>query len=291
VRKLTKARFPVYLARSPNEEKSFALKVYPYEEDKISKFYLNEVHFADLHHPNIIKIQECQQFKNSISHGKQSKISYILMEYAPYGDFHDLVATKGVRFDDKLLRTYFHQLIQGLEYLHSLGIAHMDIKMDNLLLGEDFELKISDFDLSYYEGDDSVSGSGTPYYRAPEMLEGECYDPQAADIYSAGVILFVLKSGGKLPHSEHAPYEGINLWKLMYEDNPQFWKTHSKIQNKPMSFYDEDFKSLFNQMTNFQACDRPTIKTIKKTTWYNGPVYSKEDLKNVMKKKIFSQEN
>jgi len=290
VRKLAKARFPIYLAKSPSSGKTFALKVYPYEDEQVSKSYLNECHFADLHHQNIIPIIACQQLKNSISNGKPAKISYILMEYASYGDFHDLIASKRVLFDDKLARTYFHQLIQGLEYLHCKGIAHMDIKPDNLLLGDDFQLKISDFDLSYYEGDDYFNGLGTQHYRAPEIIERVCNDPQSADIYSAAIVLFVFKSSGKLPHSEHIPYEGMNLWEMMYEDNQKFWKVHSKIQEKPMSFFDEDFKNLFNMMTSLRPCDRPKIKEIKKSKWYNGPVYSKEELKNLMRKKILLQD-
>jgi Protein kinase domain. len=99
VKRLSKARFPVYLAKSTTSEKSFALKVYPFEEGKVSKFFLNECHFIDLNHPNIITIYQTQKEKNSVSKGKQSKISYILMEYAPYGDFYDLIITKRIQFD------------------------------------------------------------------------------------------------------------------------------------------------------------------------------------------------
>jgi len=287
VKRLSKARFPVYLAKSTTSEKSFALKVYPFEEGKVSKFFLNECHFIDLNHPNIITIYQTQKEKNSVSKGKQSKISYILMEYAPYGDFYDLIITKRIQFDEKLVRTYFHQLIQGLEYLHNRGFAHMDIKPDNILLSEDFELKITDFDLSYYEGDDFLTGRGTPCYRAPELVvESNCPFPQKADIYAAGIFLFVLKTGGKLPHSENILYQDVNLSTLMYEDSQKFWKMHCEINDKPSSFFDDDFKALFSIMTKFNPQERASIAEIKKSKWYNGPIYSKEELKSIMKKKI-----
>jgi len=289
VKKLATARFPVYLARSPKDNKFYALKVYPYEDGKVSKFYLNECHFVDLQHPNVISILECQQLKNSISNGKQIKISYILMEYAVNGDFYDLLMTRRITLDEKLVRTYFRQLIHGLEFLHSKGIAHMDIKPDNLLLDENFELKITDFDLSYYEGDEETTGAGTQYYRAPELIEGYCEDPQSADIYSAAIVLFVLKTGGKLPHTEHETYQGMNLCHMMHHDNPKFWKIHAQVQERPMSFFDEDFRTLFNMMTCLRPCDRAKIPDIKKTKWHNGPIYGKEELKNIMKKKLLMQ--
>jgi serine/threonine protein kinase len=288
LKKLAKARFPVYLARSPEGDKRYALKVYPYEDGKVSKFYLNECQFTDLKHPNIITIYHCQHEKNSISNGKQSKISYILMELAPYGDFFDLIVNHKVQLEDKLIRTYFHQLIKGLEYLHSKGIAHMDIKPDNLLIGEDYELKMTDFDLSYYEGDDYVNGGGTQFYRAPELIDDNCKDPPAADIYSAGIFLFILKTGGKLPHSESMLYNGFNLMEIMHLDNPRFWKIHSEIQEKPHNFFEEDFKSLFNMMTKLKPYERATINEIKKSAWYNGPVHTKEEVKTIMKKKLLT---
>lgn len=75
------------------------------------------------------------------------------MEYAPNKDFFDALMEIKVKFDDTLVRTYFHQLVSGVEYLHSHGIAHLDLKLENLMLGENFELKIIDFDLSYVRGD------------------------------------------------------------------------------------------------------------------------------------------
>eukprot|EP00330_Aristerostoma_sp_ATCC50986_P001863 CAMPEP_0114576740 /NCGR_PEP_ID=MMETSP0125-20121206/1472_1 /TAXON_ID=485358 ORGANISM="Aristerostoma sp., Strain ATCC 50986" /NCGR_SAMPLE_ID=MMETSP0125 /ASSEMBLY_ACC=CAM_ASM_000245 /LENGTH=113 /DNA_ID=CAMNT_0001765497 /DNA_START=120 /DNA_END=461 /DNA_ORIENTATION=+ len=102
--------------------------------------------------------------------GKLQKISYILMEYANNGDFQSFLNPKNPQIDEKLSRTYFHQLIAGISYLHSHCIAHLDIKPENLLLGDDLQLKIADFDLAYFEGDEMIKSGGTPCFRAPELI-------------------------------------------------------------------------------------------------------------------------
>jgi len=87
--------------------------------------------------------------------------SCIAMEYAPYGDFCDIIASYAIYDDEILIRTFFHHLIEGMKYLHERKISHLDIKLDNLLLGEDFNLKLTDFDLSHIEGDSPVTSKGT----------------------------------------------------------------------------------------------------------------------------------
>mmetsp|Transcript_4380 Transcript_4380/g.3638 ORF Transcript_4380/g.3638 Transcript_4380/m.3638 type:complete len:101 (+) Transcript_4380:363-665(+) len=96
------------------------------------------------------------------------------MEYAPYGDFFEVKIKKGISFNEKMTRTYFHQLIDGLEAIHKTGMAHLDIKLDNLLLGENYTLKITDFDMSY-SPESSVGNisRGTVNYRAPELRKGK----------------------------------------------------------------------------------------------------------------------
>jgi len=70
------------------------------------------------------------------------------MEYAPFGNFSTLIKKYGLGYNETLVRTYFHQLIEGLSELHRNGIAHLDIKPANLLLGSDYQLKVCDFNIS-----------------------------------------------------------------------------------------------------------------------------------------------
>lgn len=171
------------------------------------------------------------------------------MELAPYGDFCQLVKKAKIYNDETLVRTYFHQLVMGIEYLHSKGIAHVDLKLDNLLVGTNYFLKITDFDHTFKQGDGYVQGRGTRGYRAPEIMESCWKDPMKADIYSAGIILFALSSG-KMPYSE-TPTESEkakgmsvgNLFQMMFGEVDMFWKIHDQ-GNK----FGQSLRDLFGKM-------------------------------------------
>lgn len=283
VEKINEAKFEVYQAHSESMDQSFALKVFPYINNKINPFFTNETRFIKLSHPNVISILHSEREKIVNVEGSRVSISYTVMELAPYGDFFDLVLTKKIPIDDKLARTYFHQLIQGLEYLHEKNVAHLDIKPENLLIGENFQLKIADFDSSVRIGSQTTFSTGTCYYRAPEVADQTCATLSAADIYSAAIILFFLKCAGVLPHLEHEEFSGYDLLDVLENDNELFWDLHCKIQAKPESFFDQEFKDLFSTMTDQDPDARPTISEIKESAWYNQSTYSSEELQELMK--------
>jgi len=238
-------------------------------------------------HPNVVDIVHSQDDNYMVIDGIRQRSSYILMEYAPYKDFHDLIMDKQVSFDEKLTRTYFHQLVSGLEYLHSQGVYHLDIKLENLLVGEGFQLKIADFDISHVKGTGKISSRGTKCYRAPDLARGACSNPASADIYSAGIILFILKSNGFIPYTEEKNIHGIDLYPLLRNEDPLFWEYHTKFQKRTADFFDQDFQELFNSMVKTDSSMRWTMEKIKKSKWYNGPVYGNDELAaNMMSKYI-----
>jgi len=204
------------------------------------------------------------------------------MEYAPYGDFYELFKKRHALLSEKLARTYFHQLIEGMEYLHRNNIAHLDIKSENLLIGEDFKLKITDFDLSQYLDDEKLESKGTVCYRAPEVIDGTCNDFVKADVYSAGIMLFVLRSGGIPPHLEKDDYQGVNLYKLLYEDRRRFWDMQESFQDT-RKYYSESFKELFLKMIEKDPSKRATLENVKRSDWYTGPILTNDQLKTEMK--------
>jgi len=287
VKEFKKGRFPVYLIHKNG--KPFIIKAFPYIEDKISPNYLNEARFSFLSHPNIVSINGCYEEANFDFDCLGQRSSCIQMEYAPNGDFFDLCITRRICMSDKLARTYFHQLIDALEYLHLNGVAHLDLKLHNLLLGAEYELKITDFDLSHMQGDGKLISRGSKYYRAPELNVGCCIDPPSADIFAAGILLFVFKSRGVLPHTENQSYKGIDLYGLMRNDNDKFWEVHAEIQKKPSEFFSKEFRELFNSMTKTKAHERASIQDIKNSAWFNGPTYTKQELKEVMEKKLMGK--
>jgi 5'-AMP-activated protein kinase catalytic alpha subunit len=99
------------------------------------------------------------------------------------------------KLNDDVARHYYRQLISALEFMHERKICHRDLKLENLLVDQDGVLKISDFGLAgLHTGGDEVFKTtlGSPNYVAPEVLIGKGYNGFKADIWSSGVILYVL---------------------------------------------------------------------------------------------------
>lgn len=278
IRQLSDAKFPVYLVSYLPTGQEFAMKIFPWENDSPTSFFLNEVRFAQFCHSNIIPIVYYDYEQEAGAAGEFSKISYLLMEFAKYGDLFDVLITAKIPLTEVLVRTYFHQVIEGLEALHSSGAAHLDLKLENVLMDHNYILKLVDFDLSYMYGDGKVNTRGTKNFRAPEMLTGTCSNPQAADIYSAGILLFLMKTGGIIPHKEDDSADGGLIQRLTQLNPKKFWEKHCEAAIKKSSFFSEDFKNLFTRMTKANPEERPTIAQIKSSKWYNKEICSKEDI-------------
>ena len=115
------------------------------------------------------------------------------MEYAPGGELFNYIVDKGQLSEDES-KCFFKQLIYGAEYLHKIKVSHRDLKPENLLLDLDHNIKIVDFGLSNrFEANSLLqTACGSPCYAPPEMIAGKKYDGAAVDVWSSGVILFVM---------------------------------------------------------------------------------------------------
>ncbi|XP_047334706.1 CBL-interacting serine/threonine-protein kinase 14-like [Impatiens glandulifera] len=156
-----------------------------------------------LRHHHIVRLIEVLATKTKI---------YFVLEFAKGGELFTKVA-KG-RFSEELSRRYFHQLISAVGYCHSHGVFHRDLKLENLLLDENWDLKVTDFGLSAVRDQIQSDGllhtlCGTPAYVAPEILAKKGYDGAKIDLWSCGVILFVLNAG-------YLPFNDPNLM-VMYK--------------------------------------------------------------------------
>ena len=120
-------------------------------------------------HPNIIKTIFYEETHKAEINNKVQVISLIAYELAPYGTLNDLVFNTETTVNEKLARSLFHQLIAGALHLKKNGISHLDIKLDNICIGEGYKLKYIDFDSCYIKGDICVISRGTKNYRAPEL--------------------------------------------------------------------------------------------------------------------------
>ncbi|KAI7739608.1 hypothetical protein M8C21_022633, partial [Ambrosia artemisiifolia] len=149
-----------------------------------------------IRHPNVIRMFEVMASKTKI---------YMVLEFVTGGELFDKIAAEG-RLKEDEARKYFQQLINAVDYCHSRGVFHRDLKPENLLLDASGCLKVSDFGLSALPQQVREDGllhttCGTPNYVAPEVINNKGYDGAKADLWSCGVILFVLIAG-YLPFEE-----------------------------------------------------------------------------------------
>jgi len=242
------------------------MKVFEYSNKKISTSFQNEARFCPLNHPNIISIQNDNPLLEILDcQGNNIKYSYILMEYARYGDLFDAVVSKRIPFDDILARTFFQQLVEGVEYLHQNGVAHLDIKPENILISDNFILKIGDFDLSFITGDHSIRSMGTKCYRGPEIAYQHSENPFASDVYSLGILLFFLLTHGEIPSLDTDNIGDEFIFQdVLQNNNRKYWREFARSVQVDSSYFNKDFKILFERMVHPDQSKRATIEEIKK---------------------------
>jgi len=273
---ISSTKFPVILAKSSQDSNEYIIKAFDNDSYSLSSYIREKQILSSFNHPNIIRYIPSNLFQIDMS-----SINFIVIEYAPYGDFFNLLVQKNL-LNEKLVRSFFHQIIRGLDYLHSQGIAHLDLKLENLLLGKDFQLKIADFDVAQNINDEDLLSQGTENYRAPEIQNGSCKNYEAADIYSAGICLFALIARA-FPFLEESNIKDIQSYNKFLQNKKAFWRG---IQNlfEDRVFLSKSLKELLNGMFDFDPKSRFNIKQIIKSKWYNEPIYSEKEIQIIIQK-------
>ncbi|OIS97367.1 PREDICTED: CBL-interacting serine/threonine-protein kinase 11-like [Nicotiana attenuata] len=242
----------VYHAREIDNGQSVAIKVInKNNKDNIPNENIErEISILrQLRHPYIVKLHEVLATKSKI---------YFIMEYVKAGELFTKITDHG-RFSEDLSRKYFQQLISALNYCHSRGIYHRDLKPENILIDENGDLKISDFGLSattdQIQKFDGLLHTvcGSPAYVAPEILTIKGYDGAKTDIWSCGIILYVMIAG-------YLPFYDQNLM-LMY-------KKIYKGEFKCPKWMSPDVKRILSRLLDTNPATRITIDEIIKDPWF-----------------------
>ncbi|CAE6479160.1 unnamed protein product [Rhizoctonia solani] len=149
-----------------------------------------------LRHPHIIKLYEIITTPTDI---------VMVIEYAE-GELFNFIVENG-RMSEAAARGFFQQMMCAIDYSHRLKVVHRDLKPENVLLDGQNNVKIADFGLSNVmtDGDFLKTSCGSPNYAAPEVIGGKLYAGPEIDVWSCGVILYVMLCG-RLPfEDEHVP--------------------------------------------------------------------------------------
>ncbi|XP_014677648.1 PREDICTED: serine/threonine-protein kinase S6KL-like [Priapulus caudatus] len=211
------------------------------------------------HHPFIVQIFHYWQSRNSL---------YIVFEYMSHGEMFELWKREG-RFSEEVTRVYLSELSLALDYLHNSGVIYRDIKMENILLDRNWNIRLVDFGLSKWltKGSKTQTICGTLIYMAPEVLNMVQYDHRA-DWWSLGILMYALLTG-------EYPIYGV--------------KHHGKMADMVDTFnysldnsYSKDTRNLLSKL----LCKSPdkrlhTLKALKKQPFFKGFCYE-----DILAKKI-----
>jgi 5'-AMP-activated protein kinase catalytic alpha subunit len=208
---------------------------------------------------NILKSMKHKHIVQLYDVLQTSRHIFIIMEYCEGKDLLDYILTKSKLSEEESLK-YFQQLINALFYLHSQNIAHRDIKIDNMLLDGNRDLKLVDFGLSTKYPDDNLLNQpcGTVVYAAPEILQGKEYHGMLADVWSSGIVLYGMLSG-YLPFGEKD--DDINRQNII---NGIF---------KIPDYFSESVKDLLRHMLDLNPMTRYTLQEIRTHPWFNSMSY------------------
>ncbi|KAF5274632.1 hypothetical protein FQR65_LT04332 [Abscondita terminalis] len=167
--------------------------------DYLKKFLPREIEVVKgLKHPNLIRFLQAIETTHRV---------YIVMEYAENGSLLDIIRRDSY-IDENRARRWFQQLVEAVDYCHERGVVHRDIKCENLLMDNGYNIKLSDF--GFARGHLKPINGQLPYsetfcgsyaYASPEILRGIPYQPQQSDIWSMGVVLYAMVFG-RLPFDD-----------------------------------------------------------------------------------------
>ncbi|XP_060902083.1 serine/threonine-protein kinase SIK3 homolog isoform X3 [Labrus mixtus] len=214
------------------------------DDENLKKIFREVQIMKLLKHPHIIRLFQVMETERMI---------YLVTEYASGGEIFDHLVAHG-RMAEKDARKKFKQIVAAVHFCHCRNIVHRDLKAENLLLDHNLNIKIADFGFSnlFSRGQLLKTWCGSPPYAAPELFEGKEYDGPKVDIWSLGVVLYVLVCGA-------LPFDGSTLQNLRA-------RVLSGKFRIPF-FMSTDCEYLIRHMLVLEPSRRLTMEQICKNKW------------------------
>ncbi|XP_063722035.1 uncharacterized protein LOC134848491 [Symsagittifera roscoffensis] len=237
----------VKLARHRVTKSRVALKIInkkQLDESDLAKTYREINILKKLNHVNIVRLYQVMVSNNML---------YLVTEHAANGELFEFLAEHG-RMEEPEAQRIFWQIVLAVEYCHQQGVVHRDLKVENLLFDSFWDIKIADFGFSntYVPGKLLDTWCGSPPYAAPEIFQGLNYNGEKLDIWSMGVILYVLVCGC-------LPFDGDSLQELRS-------RVLSGRYRIPY-FLSRNCESLIQRILVLDPVKRYTVQQIKQHIW------------------------
>lgn len=233
---------------------------------------------ARVGHPNVLQLLGVfDDLPYTKKNGTTTQVILIVLELATGGELFDFMMYTG-SFSESVARTYFQQLVHGLAECHANGVYHRDIKPENLLLDEHFRLKIADFGLSgLREGSDGAIAElstqcGTRSYMSPEVLSCLPYEGEPADVWSAGVVLFIMLAG--FPPFQLATRQDWWFRACAAKQYDAFWAAHARSATFSAGAMD-----LLSRIFAVTPQERITLAEITTHPWFTEDSIAAEHLR------------
>ena len=214
-------------------------------------------------------------------------IKYLIFEYEYKEDLLKYASYDNGLGDGNVSKYIFNNILKAVQDIHELGIFHLDIKLENILIDQVYNIKLADFGLAELK-ENTTNGKlnvfrGTYLFAAPQIFQE--YDPIKADIFSLGISLFNLVLG-ELPFKNIKEKEKFFSGKNFNEKEKieKFWKSHEKKSKKKLS---QQFKNLFMDMISYEEEKRPSINKLLLYPWFNDlKKYEQENLEKEARIKL-----
>ena len=247
----------VKLCTDKLSNENYAVKIYNKSElkDKVRKRCVNnEIEtLKRISHENIIKLIEVIELKEYILLVQELFQGILLSQYYKKNwKSEDLSKEK-----EKAYKIILKQIFNAVNYLHSNNIAHLDIKLDNILINKKLEIRIIDFGFAIYDPNKSLNNffGGTPNYMSPEIVLKRPYVSYLSDIWSLGILIF------KLFCNEY-PFKGFT--------EKDLYNSIKKGKFRIKCYVNYDVKKLINSMIVLEPNKRLSCEQLLKNPWFNG---------------------
>ena len=253
----------VFLVKEGNSDKIYAAKVLKKTSNLFEKEIqiLNELKIKGNNNPYIVNIVDSGEGLIIRNNRPKKSSQYLVLEYAPKGELFSYIYCTKCGLSELHSKVIFAKILKGIQACHNAGICHRDLKMQNILVDDEFNPKICDFGFATRNDHPLTEYLGTRSYAAPEILRGKPYDGYKADIFSLGVVLLTLTTCkiGFIEATRHDPYYKYIMAK--------YYETYWKAVSGEINNISQELKDLYIKMVSFRPTDRPSIDEILGSDW------------------------